>query len=277
MKVRKNLVLTTNTVILPILWTSAQKEVSSDLTCEPSLTSLETNPCSSPLKEFYNAQPFRELLGSSPNFPTVAIGFASARSPLPLLHSSTKRIPANNCPYQKKKSQQALRLQDMNICTANSAPKETLVQPGKRHLTCLPRKATAMPLQTNTYENLPCTSTDQLFTKIKKLNFWNWIPWEMHWYWGRCKFFPGLLRNSPWPPKRGFHSLSWLQRQENSSVQPVCNSLLYARKHSFLFPQRSPSHSTFHFQRPFLFRKSQTFISSLLFTALEFLPGQKSL
>lgn len=109
--------------------------------------------------------------------------------PPPSTFIQFRRIPANNCSYQKKKSQQALRLQDMNICTVNLAPRETLVQPGKRHLTCLPRKATPMPLQTNTYENLPCTPTDQLFTKIKKWNFWDWNPWEMHWYWGRCKFF----------------------------------------------------------------------------------------
>lgn len=216
----------------------------------------------------------------------VTTGFASAGSSLPLLHSSTRRIPANNCSYQKKKSQQALRLQDMNICTVNSAPRETLVQPGKRHLTCLPRKATPMPLQTNTYKNLLCTSTDQLFTKIRKWNFWDWNLCEMHWYGGRCKFFLDswkmqvIQKLSLASKETGFHSLSSLLRQENRAAacnQSVTSLLsLYARKHSFLFPQHSPSHTTFHFQRPFLFRKCQTFISSLLFSALDFSPGEKS-
>lgn len=276
MKGRKNLVLTTNTLILPILWTSAQKEVSSDLKYEPSLTSLKTNPCSSPLKELYNAQPFRELLGSSPNFPTVTTGLASAGTPLPLLHSSTGRIPANNCPYQKKKSQQALRLQDMNICTVNSAPKETLVQPGKRHLTCLPRKTTPMPLQTNTYENLPCTSTDQLFTKIKKLNFWDWNPWEMHWYWGRCKFFldysetlPSLQREdlTPCPGCRG--------RKTAVCNQSVTHYFLFMPENTVSFFLHTPLLTALSvFNNPFCSENlRRSFHHS---TALDFSPGQKS-
>lgn len=200
--------------------------------------------------------------------------FASEGSPLPLLHSSSKRIPANNCSYQKRKSQQALRLQDMNICTVNLAPRETLVQPGKRHLTCLPRKATPMPLQTNTYKNLPCTSTDQLLAKIKKWNFLVWNLWEMHWYEEDASFSWITQKLSLASKETGFPSLSWLQRQENRAAaynQSVTSLFsLHARKQSFLFPQHSPSHTTFHFQQPLLFGKSQMFIyhsSSVLLTS----------
>lgn len=252
-KVRKNLVFTTNTLILPILWASAQKEVSSDLPCKPSLTPLKTHPCSSPLKERYSAQPLRELLGSSPNFPSwnlpmVTTGFASEGSLPPLLHSSTRRIPANNCSYQKKKSQQALRLRDVNICTVNSAPRETLVQPGKRHLTCLPRKTTPMPLQTNTYKNLPFTLTDQLFTKIKKWNFWDWNFWEMHWYWGRCKFFLDYSETLSGLQRDGI-SLPVLVAEagkQNGSVQPVCNFTTFSLCQKAQFPFSSTIPFSYH-------------------------------
>lgn len=90
---------------------------------------------------------------------------------------------------------------------------------------------------------------------------------------------PGLFRNSL---KRARISLPVLaaERQENRAA--VCTQSvtslpsLYTRKCSFLFPQRSPCHAIFCFQRPFLLRKSQTFISSLIFSTLDFSPGPKS-
>lgn len=131
-------------------------------------------------------------------------------------------------------------------------------------------------LQTNTYKNLPCTSTDQLFTKTQQ-----WIISEINWYWGRCKFLLGYSE-TPYGFKRAGISLPVLaaERQENCAV--VCTQSvtslpsLYTRKCSFIFPQRSSSHATFNFQRPFLLRKSQTFILLLLFSALDFSPGRKS-
>lgn len=117
-----------------------------------------------------------------------------SRALLPPLHSSSMGIPANNCSYQKKKSQQALRLQDMNICTVNPAPRATLVRPGKRHLTCLPRKTT--PLQTNTDKNLPCTPKDQLFTEIKQQ-----ILLRNELILRKTQVSPGLFRTSFWPQK----------------------------------------------------------------------------
>lgn len=114
-----------------------------------------------------NTQPFGELLGSFPDLPSWGLPMGCfSRALLPLLHSSSMGIPANDCSYQNQNSEQALGLQDTNICTVNAAPRATLVQPGKRHLTCLPRKTT--PLQTNTHKSLPCTPKDQLFTEIKQ-------------------------------------------------------------------------------------------------------------
>lgn len=228
---------------------------------------------------FCTAQPFGQLPGSSPDFPSwnlpiLTKGIASAGSSSPPL-SSSMGIPANNCSYQKKKSQQALRLQDMNICTVNPAPRATLVQLGKRHLTCLPRKTTPHHFK----QTLRRTCCVHLWTNYS-LKLSSEYFWEMNWYWERCKFLLGYWE-TPSGLKRAGISFS-VPAAEAGNRTAVCTQSvtslpsLYTRKCSFLFPQRSPSHATFRFQCPFLLRKSQMFISSLLFSALDFSPGPKS-
>lgn len=227
------------------------------------------------------AQPFGELPESSLNFPSwnlpiLTKGIASAESSSPPLPSSSMGIPANNCSYQKKKSQQALSLQDTNICIVNPAPRATLVQPGKRHLTCLARKTTP-----HHFKQI-LTRTCHVHLRINySLKLSSEYFREMNWYWGRWKFLLGYSE-TPSGLKRAVILLPVpaAERQENRAA--LCTQSvtlppsLYTRKCIFPFPWRSPSHSAFCSQRPFLLRKSQTFISSLLFSSLDFSPGPKS-
>lgn len=71
------------------------------------------------------------------------------------------------------------------------------------------------PLQTNTYKNLPCTPTDQLFTKIKQ-----WILLRNDLILRKMQVSPGLFRNSLSIQKApGFRSLSQLQRGRKTQQQ----------------------------------------------------------
>lgn len=145
LKVRKNLALTTNTLILPILGTSAQKEVPSDLTREPNLTPLTTNPCSSPLRELHNVQLFRELLGSSPNFsswnfPVLTTGFVCFR-----------RVPPPPSTFiQQENSSQQLLLSKKEVSASSEVARHEYLycEFGSKRNTCPARKeAPDLPAQ----------------------------------------------------------------------------------------------------------------------------------
>lgn len=208
LKVRKNLALTTNTLILPILGTSAQKEVPSDLTCKPSLTPVKTNPCSSPLRELCNVQLFRELLGSSPNFscwnfPVLTTGFVCFRRVPP---------PPSTFIHQENSSQQLL-LSKKEVSASSWGCKTWIfvlwIWLQEKHLSSQERgtwpACPGKPHQCHFKQILTRTCRVHLQTNYSqklRSEIFQSETFEKCIDMRKMQVFPGLLRNSLWPPKR---------------------------------------------------------------------------